>query len=111
MLFTMIMLISLMIYSIFMLLSKLSFNDKENFSPFECGFDQFMTPRNPFSLRFFKITMIFLIFDVEITLILPMILNNNHLNFSFLLSSYTLLLIILFGLLYEWYLGALNWMS
>nr|QHQ98463.1 NADH dehydrogenase subunit 3 [Quadristernoseta cf. intermedia XFX-2019] len=111
MLFILVLLIPSLVYLTFMILSGALPYDKENSSPFECGFDQFMTSRSPFSLRFFKISMIFLIFDVEVTLVLPMVLNDNQLNSSFFFSSYIMLIIILFGLLYEWYLGSLNWMK
>nr|YP_010852541.1 NADH dehydrogenase subunit 3 [Nycteribia formosana]WGL38770.1 NADH dehydrogenase subunit 3 [Nycteribia formosana] len=85
--------------------------DREKSSPFECGFDPKSSSRIPFSLHFFLITVMFLIFDVEITLILPMMLTfsfSNMMNWSILTISFILILLI--GLYHEWNLGMLNWM-
>nr|WNH42329.1 NADH dehydrogenase subunit 3 [Neoperla arambourgana] len=92
------------------LLSKKTIIDREKSSPFECGFDPKSSSRLPFSLRFFLIAVIFLIFDVEIALLLPLILILPYSNPSiwFLISS-LFLVILLIGLYYEWKQGALQW--
>lgn len=93
-----------------LLLSKKSLFDREKFSPFECGFDQKSSSRIPFSLRFFLITIIFLIFDVEIALILPAIWNINISQANCWLIINIIFIIILFvGLIHEWSQGALEW--
>nr|APX39628.1 NADH dehydrogenase subunit 3 [Neocrepidodera ferruginea] len=94
------------------LMSKKTSYDREKSSPFECGFDPKTSARLPFSLHFFLIAIIFLIFDVEITLLLPVIITMKISN----ISSYTILtslfiIILLIGIYHEWNQGALNWMS
>ena len=92
------------------LLSKKSILDREKCSPYECGFNPKGSARLPFSLRFFLIAVIFLIFDVEITLLLPIASILNIVNiFSWLITRTLFLLILLIGLYYEWYQGALEW--
>jgi NADH-ubiquinone oxidoreductase chain 3 len=53
------------------LIAKKNYIEREKPSPFECGFDPKISSRIPFSLQFYLIAIIFLIFDVEITLIIP----------------------------------------
>nr|YP_010700043.1 NADH dehydrogenase subunit 3 [Parasa lepida]WCH63176.1 NADH dehydrogenase subunit 3 [Parasa lepida] len=98
----------LMLLSI--LISKKSFNDREKCSPFECGFDPKSMARIPFSMHFFLITVIFLIFDVEIALIFPMIPLFKKVNFlTWSLISIFFFLILLLGLYHEWNQNMLNW--
>nr|AML26596.1 NADH dehydrogenase subunit 3 [Scolytinae sp. BMNH 1274713] len=92
------------------LVSKKTFYDREKMSPFECGFDPKNSARLPFSLHFFLIAIIFAIFDVELTLFLPLILilkNTNLMNLSLTMTAF--ILILLYGLFHEWNQGALNW--
>nr|QXG19652.1 NADH dehydrogenase subunit 3 [Scaptodrosophila lebanonensis] len=92
------------------ILSKKSLVDREKSSPFECGFDPKSSSRLPFSLRFFLITIIFLIFDVEIALILPMIMVMKYSNLMiWSITSLIFILILLAGLYHEWNQGMLNW--
>nr|UPX88713.1 NADH dehydrogenase subunit 3 [Aphodius rufipes] len=92
------------------ILSKKSFMDREKSSPFECGFDPKSSARMPFSLQFFLIAVIFLIFDVEITLLIPLIITMKITNIlSYFLVSSFFLLVLLIGLYHEWNQGALNW--
>nr|UXW64309.1 NADH dehydrogenase subunit 3 [Leptocimbex sp.] len=103
--------LSLIIMMISSILSKKSSNDREKNSPFECGFDPISMTRMSFSIRFFLIAIIFLIFDVEIALMLPMVivLSVSNLKLWMLTSSYFIMILIL-GTYYEWKFGALNWL-
>ena len=44
--------------------------NREELSPYECGFEHHNVSRIPFSLRYFFLTLIFLLFDLEIVLML-----------------------------------------
>lgn len=86
------------------------FYDREKSSPFECGFDPIDSSRIPFSIRFFLITIIFLIFDVEIALILPIVLTFKSCSVaSWIVTRIIFIAILLIGLFHEWNQGALNW--
>nr|YP_009995291.1 NADH dehydrogenase subunit 3 [Gymnochthebius lividus]QNP09694.1 NADH dehydrogenase subunit 3 [Gymnochthebius lividus] len=92
--------------------SKKTFMDREKLSPFECGFDPKNSARLPFSIQFFLIAVIFLIFDVEITLLIPMILIIKISNiYIYMMIMFFFLLILLIGLYHEWLQGALTWMT
>nr|AYW52162.1 NADH dehydrogenase subunit 3 [Lamiinae sp. 4 ACP-2013] len=108
----MIMIITFFMIILINLLSKKTFMDREKSSPFECGFDPKNSARIPFSLQFFLIAVIFLIFDVEITLLLPLIVTlkiSNLMNYTLIVLFFIMVLII--GLFHEWNQGALNWAS
>nr|QOV03272.1 NADH dehydrogenase subunit 3 [Hydrellia maura] len=106
----MIMLISMVVMILASILSKKTIIDREKSSPFECGFDPKSSSRLPFSLRFFLIAIIFLIFDVEIALILPIIIIINYSNLMvWATSSIIFIIILLLGLYHEWNQGMLNW--
>nr|YP_010290275.1 NADH dehydrogenase subunit 3 [Holocerina smilax]ULO26107.1 NADH dehydrogenase subunit 3 [Holocerina smilax] len=93
-----------------MILSKKSFLDREKCSPFECGFDPKSSARIPFSLHFFLITIIFLIFDVEIALIFPIIYLFKMVNFFlWMKTSFFFMVILLLGVYHEWNQNMLTW--
>nr|YP_010327057.1 NADH dehydrogenase subunit 3 [Earias clorana]UNP54320.1 NADH dehydrogenase subunit 3 [Earias clorana] len=108
--FLLIMLIANIMMMLSIILSKKSFSDREKNSPFECGFDPKSSARIPFSLHFFLITMIFLIFDVEIALIFPIIPLFKMVNFIIWTKiSFFFMIILLMGLYHEWNQNMLNW--
>nr|YP_097278.1 NADH dehydrogenase subunit 3 [Bolitoglossa n. sp. RLM-2004]AAU20728.1 NADH dehydrogenase subunit 3 [Bolitoglossa n. sp. RLM-2004] len=83
--------------------------DTEKLSPYECGFDPLGSARLPFSIRFFLIAILFLLFDLEIALLLPTPWATQMLTTTTLMWSITILTLLTLGLMYEWAQGGLEW--
>ena len=84
--------------------------DKEKLTIYECGFMMITKIGNPFSIKFFIIAILFLVFDLEIVLLLPW--SVNIYTFGTISSHYIMLiflLILIVSLAYEWFKGGLEW--
>nr|YP_010701774.1 NADH dehydrogenase subunit 3 [Malacosteus niger]WCK11528.1 NADH dehydrogenase subunit 3 [Malacosteus niger] len=82
----------------------------EKLSPYECGFDPLGSARLPFSLRFFLVAILFLLFDLEIALLLPLPWGDQLEAPSVTFGWATAILVMLtLGLAYEWAQGGLEW--
>nr|ALT20780.1 NADH dehydrogenase subunit 3 [Terpsiphone corvina] len=84
--------------------------DSEKLSPYECGFDPLGSARLPFSIRFFLVAILFLLFDLEIALLLPLpwAIQLQTPTTTLMWASILILLLTL-GLIYEWAQGGLEW--
>nr|YP_009571136.1 NADH dehydrogenase subunit 3 [Chelodina colliei]AUY55015.1 NADH dehydrogenase subunit 3 [Chelodina colliei] len=84
--------------------------NSEKLSPYECGFDPLESAWLPFSIRFFLVAILFLLFDLEIALLLP-IPWATQLSSPILSMTWTLIILTLLtlGLVYEWMQGGLEW--
>lgn len=92
------------------LLSKKKRIIREKGRAFECGFEPFVSSRLPFSIHFYLIGILFLIFDVEIVLLFPLINSLNLLNYyNWIFSRLIVLIILIVGLEYEKNEGSLKW--
>nr|ACF25865.1 NADH dehydrogenase subunit 3 [Illadopsis rufescens]ACF25866.1 NADH dehydrogenase subunit 3 [Illadopsis rufescens]AFB19716.1 NADH dehydrogenase subunit 3 [Illadopsis rufescens]AFB19717.1 NADH dehydrogenase subunit 3 [Illadopsis rufescens] len=84
--------------------------DSEKLSPYECGFDPLGSARLPFSIRFFLVAILFLLFDLEIALLLPLPWAVQLQNPTTTLMWASILISLLtLGLIYEWLQGGLEW--
>nr|YP_004285873.1 NADH dehydrogenase subunit 3 [Acridotheres tristis]ADY15509.1 NADH dehydrogenase subunit 3 [Acridotheres tristis]UVH65869.1 NADH dehydrogenase subunit 3 [Acridotheres tristis] len=84
--------------------------DSEKLSPYECGFDPLGSARLPFSVRFFLVAILFLLFDLEIALLLPLPWAIQLQSPTTTLTwASTLILLLTLGLVYEWKQGGLEW--
>nr|AAS77768.1 NADH dehydrogenase subunit 3 [Bemisia argentifolii]ALR69391.1 NADH dehydrogenase subunit 3 [Bemisia tabaci]ANH54416.1 NADH dehydrogenase subunit 3 [Bemisia tabaci]ATJ03318.1 NADH dehydrogenase subunit 3 [Bemisia tabaci]ATJ03331.1 NADH dehydrogenase subunit 3 [Bemisia tabaci] len=86
-------------------------NSRNKFSTFECGMDLMTSLRLPFSLHFYFVSIIFLVFDVELMMILPFVFCFKLFNMmSMFMMIYVLMLFIILSFFYEWWTGLFEWM-
>nr|DBA43903.1 TPA_asm: ND3 [Bombus perplexus] len=108
------MLIFMLLLIIFYMNKIMSINKKLNMEknlPYECGFNPITKMNIPFSLPFYLISLTFLIFDVEIILLIPLISYIKTLNFfSLTMTMIFLFSMLIFSLIMEWSCNYLNWM-
>lgn len=90
--------------SIFMVIQQA---DTEKVSAYECGFNPYGDARNKFQISFYLVGILFIIFDLEITYLIPWIISWWNLNFYGKLVMYLFILILTIGFIVELYLGAL----
>ena len=83
--------------------------DSEKVSVYECGFDPFGSSRVPFSVKFFLVGILFLIFDLEISFLFPWCVVYNQIGLFGFWTMYIFLVILTVGLVYEWAKGGLEW--
>nr|YP_006073051.1 NADH dehydrogenase subunit 3 [Apodemus chevrieri]ADY86024.1 NADH dehydrogenase subunit 3 [Apodemus chevrieri] len=82
----------------------------EKANPYECGFDPSSSARLPFSMKFFLVAITFLLFDLEIALLLPLPWAIQTTNTNVMMISALILVTILsLGLTYEWTQKGLEW--
>nr|YP_009442775.1 NADH dehydrogenase subunit 3 [Myotis albescens]ATO90615.1 NADH dehydrogenase subunit 3 [Myotis albescens] len=82
----------------------------EKSSPYECGFDPMGSARLPFSMKFFLVAITFLLFDLEIALLLPLpwASQTDKLT-NMLFMSLFLISLLIISLAYEWMQKGLEW--
>nr|YP_010380029.1 NADH dehydrogenase subunit 3 [Rhynchoconger ectenurus]UDH55300.1 NADH dehydrogenase subunit 3 [Rhynchoconger ectenurus] len=82
----------------------------EKLSPYECGFDPLGSARLPFSMRFFLVAILFLLFDLEIALLLPLPWSTQLPDpAQTSLWATAIIILLTLGLVYEWIQGGLEW--
>nr|ALP69931.1 NADH dehydrogenase subunit III [Ingerophrynus parvus]ALP69933.1 NADH dehydrogenase subunit III [Ingerophrynus parvus] len=84
--------------------------DSEKLSPYECGFDPLGSARLPYSMRFFLVAILFLLFDLEIALLLPTpwAAQLPHPTLA-IFWAFIILILLTLGFIYEWLQGGLEW--
>jgi len=77
------------------------FGDKEKLSSYECGFNPFEDSRSEFDVKFYLVAILFIIFDLEISLLFPFALCLGQIGSTGVFSMYFFLIVLTVGFLYE----------
>lgn len=91
-----------------LLLAPREFNE-EKISSYECGFDPFDDARAQLNIRFYLVSILFIIFDIEVVFLFPLAVNAYRFDFFTLCGVFLFLFILIVGFIYEWNVGALEW--
>ena len=83
--------------------------EREKLMPYECGVDPIGDARERFSVRFYIVAMLFLIFDVEVVFLFPWAVIYDQLALFGLIEMLIFIGILVVGYYYAWRKGALEW--
>jgi NADH-quinone oxidoreductase subunit A len=83
--------------------------DPEKISAYECGFNAFDDARMKFDVRFYLVSILFIIFDLEVAFLFPWSVSFQHVGPFGFWSMMVFLAVLTVGFAYEWKKGALEW--
>ncbi len=83
--------------------------DPEKLSAYECGFNAFDDARMKFDIRFYLVSLLFIIFDLEVAFLFPWAVAFHDVGVFGFWSMMAFLAVLTIGFVYEWKKGALEW--
>ena len=83
--------------------------DPEKLSAYECGFNAFDDARMKFDVRFYLVSILFIIFDLEVAFLFPWAISLGDIGVFGFWSMVVFLAVLTVGFVYEWKKGALEW--
>jgi NADH-quinone oxidoreductase subunit A len=83
--------------------------DPEKLSAYECGFNAFDDARMKFDVRFYLVSILFIIFDLEVAFLFPWAVSFGQIGMFGFWSMMVFLAVLTIGFIYEWKKGALEW--
>lgn len=89
--------------------------DSAKNSPYECGFEAFEDARTKFDVRYYLISILFILFDLEVAFLVPWstifkeIIQTDSVKWFGFVEMLVFLLILVVGYAYAWIKGALDW--
>lgn len=81
----------------------------EKLSAYECGFSPFSNARIPFDVHFYLISILFLLFDIEVMFFFPLCVSLSSIRYYGFCCILLFCLILTLGFIYEWFSGVLEW--
>jgi NADH-quinone oxidoreductase subunit A len=81
----------------------------EKISPYECGFDSIGGLPNKFNIKFYLVSILFVIFDLEIAFMFPWAISLREIGVFGYVSMMIFIAVLSIGFIYEWKKGALEW--
>ena len=85
------------------------YGDSEKVSAYECGFDPFDDSRSRFDIRFYLVSILFIVFDLEVSFLFPWSVCLESQKYVSIISMVLFLGILTIGFIYEWKKDALDW--
>ncbi|SRR5579885_1843451 len=83
--------------------------DPEKLSAYECGFNAFGDARMRFDVRYYLVSILFIIFDLEVAFLFPWAVSLGKIGVYGFWSMMVFLGVLTVGFIYEWKKGALEW--
>ena len=83
--------------------------DPEKVSAYECGFNAFDDARMQFDIRFYLVSILFIIFDLEVAFLFPWAAAFKSMSDYGFWAMIVFLAVLTIGFIYEWKKGALEW--
>lgn len=93
----------------YLLAGRQFIQDFEKLSAYECGFDPFDDTHIEFDVRFYLVSILFIIFDLEIMFFFPISQSCSVLGFLDVFMFFIFVMVLSIGFAYEWINGALEW--
>lgn len=98
----------ILLFASYIVNSYLLVNNSEKLSGYECGFDPFNDARDTFYIKFYLISILFIVFDIEIIYFFPWVVSMENIS---IVSFYTMTCFFVFliiGFWYEWQKNVLD---
>ncbi len=83
--------------------------DAEKLSAYECGFNPLSSVRKSFDIKFYLVSILFIIFDLEVVFLFPWSVSLSKIGYDGFWSMMVFFIILIIGFIYEWCKGALEW--